>query len=191
MATKKDLERLDAIELEPTPPPKPAPKKGKYAFSDVPEDERPGHWKKRVVTDEQILEAIPKMHGNMTAVARSLGCSRNTIYRAVKNSRELETAFEEQRENTLDSLEEELFTQALNGNTTLLIFALKTAGYKRGYGDRSKLDVDGTFVSKEDRERNEKKDAEFLGKVLSELEGMKKKEAAAKDKPAPEKEPTS
>jgi hypothetical protein len=128
---------------------------------------------RRPMPDEDtIAEACRKFNGNMSAVATFLKVSRSTISRRVNASEELKKIVRDERSSTLDDMEEELFSQALNGNITALIFALKTQGYQRGYGDRSKLDVHGNFVSKEERELNAEKDAAYLGSVLSELEKL-------------------
>ncbi len=120
------------------------------------------------------MEQLPKWNGNLSAVAIALKCSRSTIYNRIRKSEELQIMVANQRESTLDDLEEELFAQAMNGNITALIFALKTAGFRRGYGDRTKLDVDGNFVGKTKRDREEKEDAAYVASVLAELEKMKK-----------------
>jgi len=125
--------------------------------------------------EETIGEAIAKFNGNMAAAAQFLRVSRSTISRRVSGNEELKKLVRDARESTKDDMEEELFAQALNGNTVALIFALKTQAYDRGYGDRSKLDVHGNFVSKEEREANKEKDAEYLSSVLDEVEKLQDK----------------
>ena len=43
------------------------------------------------------------------------------------------------RETMLDNAETALYDEALNGNTTALIFFLKTQGKSRGYTERQEL----------------------------------------------------
>lgn len=134
-------------------------------------------YEKGRITVEMIMEALPRFNGNLSAVAIALKCSRGTIYNRIHGSEELQEMVANQRESTLDDLESELFAQAMNGNITALIFALKTAGFRRGYGDRTKLDLDGNFVGKLERDREEKEDAAYVAGVLAELEAMKKADA--------------
>ncbi len=131
---------------------------------------------RRPMPDEETIgEAIAKFNGNMAAAAQFLRVSRSTISRRVSANEELKKLVRDARESTKDDMEEELFAQALNGNITALIFALKTQAYDRGYGDRSKLDVHGNFVSKDEREANAQKDAEYLSSVLDEVEKLQEK----------------
>lgn len=131
---------------------------------------------RRAMPDEETIgKAIEKFNGNMAAAATYLRVSRSTVSRRVNGSEELKKFVRDVREATLDDMEEELFAQALNGNTIALIFALKTQAYHRQYGDRSKLDVHGNFVSKEEREANAEKDANYLGSVLEELKKLEDK----------------
>ena len=41
------------------------------------------------VTDEEIREQIGRRRGNVTAVAQSLRCSRETVYKRLRQSEEL------------------------------------------------------------------------------------------------------
>ena len=91
------------------------------------------------VTDDEIREGIGRRSGNITAVARSLRCSRETVYKRLRQSEELRDTLAEAREATLDRAEQFLFEKCEAGDTTGLIFFLKTQGRSRGYGgvDRS------------------------------------------------------
>ena len=46
---------------------------------------------------------------------------------------------ESSREKMIDNVESALYQQALAGNTTAMIFFLKTQGKKRGYVERSEI----------------------------------------------------
>lgn len=123
-------------------------------------------------TNEMIAAAINTASGNIAEAARILGCHYSTVYRRIEKVPELAQLIQVRKEQNLDELEMELFKQAKSGNISALIFALKTQGYKRGYGDRSKLEVDGTFIAKHERERNASEDAAYLRDVLAELNGL-------------------
>lgn len=91
-----------------------------------------------------IEKAIRDKRGNVSAVARSFGVSRNAIYDRVQKSTRLQTALAEARDSMLDNAETELYDQALTGNTTALIFFLKTQGKSRGYTERQEVEHSGS-----------------------------------------------
>ena len=124
-------------------------------------------------TPEEVVIAIKDSGGFVTEIARRLGCSRSTVYRYKKNFTEVATAIFEEKEHLLDVAESALLKQIKLGNTTMIIFYLKTQGYGRGYGDRTKLDIDGNFITKDKRKEDKKKDAEYVSKVMEELEKLK------------------
>lgn len=78
---------------------------------------------------------------------------------------------DDERERNLDELESELYTQAKNGNIAALIFALKTQGYKRGYQETRKVQLDADLTVKE-RTKRKKEDADYLKGVLAELDEL-------------------
>lgn len=91
------------------------------------------------LTTKQIETAIQEKRGNVAAVARSLGVSREAIYKQIRKYKTLQGALDTARETMLDNAETALYDQALEGNTTALIFFLKTQGKSRGYTERSEL----------------------------------------------------
>lgn len=100
------------------------------------------------VTNKQISEAIEKYSGNITAVAKSLGVNRSTIYRRTAKSTKLQEDLTSARETMLDNVESTLYKQALEGNTTAMIFFLKTQGKSRGYVERQEhAGVDGKEIT--------------------------------------------
>lgn len=88
-----------------------------------------------------VKASIAKYFGNISAVARSFGVSRNAVYNFVKIKHpEMWAYVEEQRQVWLDDAESELRRQAMeDGNTTALIFFLKTQGKGRGYTERQEI----------------------------------------------------
>ena len=121
---------------------------------------------------DKIVEAIKGSGGFVTEIARRLACSRSTIYRYKAKYKEVAEAIFEEKEHLLDTAESALLKQINTGNITAIIFYLKTQGYGRAYGDRSKLDIDGNFITKEARKDDEKKDAAYVGKVMDELDRL-------------------
>ena len=137
----------------------------------------PKHYK---FTVEQVVNATKGSGGFVTEIARRLGCSRSTIYRYKANHKEVAEAIFEEKEHLLDTAESALLQQVNSGNITAIIFYLKTQGYHRAYGDRSKLDVNGNFVTKEKREDDAAKDAAYVSKVMAELDKLGLKPTADK-----------
>ena len=95
------------------------------------------------VTIDALEKAITEKRGNLAAVGRSFGIHRSTVSKRVKNSVRLQKAWDEARETMLDNAETELYDQALDGNTTALLFFLKTQGKSRGYVERQEQVMSG------------------------------------------------
>ncbi len=128
----------------------------------------------RPITTADVAAWIPRCQGNVSAIADALSVSRTTIYNRIHEDDSLRVLLLAERERTLDSLEETLATQALNGSIPALIFALKTQGRSRGYGD--KVEVEG-WIEKADRSAGE--DAAYLAEVLTELKKLANPKPAA------------
>lgn len=126
-----------------------------------------------------MVEAIRGSGGFVTEIARRLACSRSTIYRYKKRYADVAAAIFEEKEHLLDTAESALLKQINSGNITAIIFYLKTQGYGRAYGDRSKLDINGEFITKEARAKDAKVDAEYVSKVMKELDALELKSAKA------------
>jgi len=90
-------------------------------------------------TTAQMIEALREKHGNLSAAARYLGCSRNTIARYIENYPTVKAVYDEERETLIDFAENQLFQQVKDGNITAIIFTLKTIGKHRGYVERQEL----------------------------------------------------
>jgi hypothetical protein len=92
------------------------------------------------LTKKHLSEQIIKYSGNLTAVAKAFGKSRTTIYTYVEKH-ELQPVLDEARDTMLDNVESTLYKQALEGNTTAMIFYLKTQGKSRGYVESNHVDL--------------------------------------------------
>jgi len=90
-------------------------------------------------TTAQIIEAIRGKHGNMSAAARFLNCSRNTVARYIELYPTVKAVADEERETLIDFAENQLFKQVQDGNITAIIFTLKTIGKHRGYVERQEV----------------------------------------------------
>jgi hypothetical protein len=92
--------------------------------------------KKKAISENDVLAVMEKYNGNVAAIARHYGVSRGTVYNRINESIELAEALKDSRESIIDDAEAELYKQIKDGNTTALIFFLKTQGKGRGYIER-------------------------------------------------------
>ena len=108
-------------------------------------------------TANQMIETLREKHGNLSAAARFLGCSRNTISRYIDLYPTVKAVADEERETLIDFAENQLFKQVQDGNITAIIFTLKTIGKLRGYVERQEVTgADGGAVMvKWDDENND------------------------------------
>lgn len=89
------------------------------------------------LTAAQIENALRAKAGNVAAAARELQVSRSTLYRRINASAALRDLLADAREELVDIAESALRKQVIEGNTTAIIFALKTLGKQRGYVERT------------------------------------------------------
>lgn len=87
-----------------------------------------------------VMEALQKNFGLMTqaAIALGFGNDRMKLYRLVKKLK-LEDFVQECRERSVDVSEGKLIEKINGGDTTAIIFHLKTLGKKRGFVERQEL----------------------------------------------------
>ena len=88
------------------------------------------------LTTDKVIPKIHELRGNLSAVARAFNVSRTTLYTFVRAHPTVQQAVDEAREAMLDHAESMLYRKILDGDTTALIFFLKTQGKKRGYVER-------------------------------------------------------
>ena len=94
-----------------------------------------GQQQKTVAVDD-LAEQIEAKRGNVTAVAHHFRVSRPTVYRHIKGNPQLAEILHDARESLVDMAEDWLFKRIEEGDTTAIIFFLKTQGRERGYCER-------------------------------------------------------
>lgn len=103
-----------------------------------------GDTKKRVSMQVQkgmMIQAMEKSLGIVTTACRSVGVSRDTHYRWLREDSEYRQAIDSIESMALDLAESKLHQEILNGNTACIIFFLKTKGKKRGYVEKQEVET--------------------------------------------------
>ena len=95
-----------------------------------------------------MYEALKKTLGNVTLACEQVGIDRSTHYRWLKKYPTYKKMIDEIEDITLDFAENALFKQIKEGNTTAIIFYLKTKGKKRGYIEKQEFDLSGSVDNK-------------------------------------------
>ncbi len=90
---------------------------------------------------EALLQALEKSLGVVTTACKQLDISRATYYRWLSEDEEFSKSAKEIQDVALDFVESKLFEQIQDSSTAATIFYLKTKGKKRGYVERSELDL--------------------------------------------------
>ncbi len=86
------------------------------------------------VNKNEIARLIPKLNGNLSRIAESLGTTRGCIRRIVEKDEELKQALHDSRERVLDELEDVVWQDAIeHKDPAMRCFLLKTRGKHRGY----------------------------------------------------------
>ena len=85
-----------------------------------------------------IEKAIVKAFGNLSAASKSLGVDRVSLYKWIEQDG-LEQAVIEGRNSRIDFVEGKLDQKIDSGDTTAIIFFLKTQGKSRGYVERQEI----------------------------------------------------
>lgn len=83
-----------------------------------------------------MLEALEKAFGIVTAACKAAGINRDTHYRWLKEDADYKDAVNELANVSLDFAENALLKKIQEGETTAIIFYLKTKGKQRGYIER-------------------------------------------------------
>ena len=97
--------------------------------------------KSRHIKKEVMLQALENSLGVVTVACKQSDTPRSTYYKWLKEDEEFAKSVKEIENIALDFAESQLHSQMKDGNTSATIFFLKTKGKKRGYVERSELDL--------------------------------------------------
>ena len=90
-------------------------------------------------TVPQVVLALAQARGKIAVAARTLGCTRQTIYDYKARHPEIGVALEDAEELQLDMTELKLFQAIEKGEAWAICFYLKTKGRARGYVERHEV----------------------------------------------------
>lgn len=94
-----------------------------------------------------LIEALTKSLGNISTATKVVGINRTTFYDYYNEDDEFRQAVHDIKETAIDFAESALLNQIKEGNTTAIIFFLKTQGKSRGYVERQELsNPDGSGI---------------------------------------------
>lgn len=88
---------------------------------------------------DRMAKLILFHHGNITAVARSLKCSRQTIHNYAAKYPPIAEAIQDARDEILDLAESKLVKAIRGDHAWAICFYLKTQGKERGYVERQEM----------------------------------------------------
>lgn len=91
----------------------------------------------------EFLELLDKNLGIITPVTKMMHISRDIIIKWRNEDEQFDAAVNAITETTLDFVENALYRKIQEGDTTAIIFYLKTKGKSRGYVE--KFDIDATI----------------------------------------------
>jgi hypothetical protein len=94
---------------------------------------------------KSLLVALEKNMGNISAACKALKCHRDTFYYHYKRDLKFKEQVDSLSEVALDAVEDYLFRRIKKGDTTAIIFYLKTKGKSRGYIERQEVEQNGTI----------------------------------------------
>ena len=94
------------------------------------------------ILKKNLIEALEKSLGVVTTACKKCNCSRQTFYEYCREDENFKNQVNDISEIAIDFVESQLYRKIQDGDTTSIIFYLKTKGKKRGYSE--KLEIEST-----------------------------------------------
>jgi len=92
-----------------------------------------------------MIEALEKSLGIVTTACKSVGISRDTHYRWLKEDKEYRIKCKDMENIAIDFVESQLHKQIAKGNPLSTIFFLKCKAKKRGYIEQNDVKIMGNM----------------------------------------------
>lgn len=99
------------------------------------------------VYKEQLLIALEKNLGIVTAACKEVGISRDSYYDYYKEDPEFRRKVDDINEIAIDFAESQLFKQIKSGSERSILFFMKYKGRKRGYTDSVDITSNGKSIT--------------------------------------------
>ncbi len=129
---------------------------------------------------EKLLDSLKECSGIVTFACEKVGLSRQTFYRWYREDADFKERADAINELQIDIAEASLLKKIQKGDTTAIIFYLKTKGKSRGYTERKEIVApDGVGVQVTSKDFDVSKLSEEERKVL--LSIAEKQDKAAKE----------
>lgn len=88
---------------------------------------------------EKVLEFLEGNCGVIAPTCRGAHITRYTFYAWVKEDKEFADRVKQIQESAVDFVESKLYEKIKEGDTTAIIFYLKTKGKQRGYSEKQDI----------------------------------------------------
>lgn len=95
------------------------------------------------INKKRMLEALEKSLGVVTSACKMSGIPRGVFYEWYNEDPEFKKDVDDLKEVVIDFAESQLHKSVSEGNTTAIIFYLKTKGKSRGYIERQEIEHSG------------------------------------------------
>ena len=95
----------------------------------------------RRLTKTTFSRAIKDSYGNIMVISERIGCQRSTVYSWLDKELELKLQLDSEREMIVDLAENKLVENIQHGETSSIHFVLKTLGRKRGYVEKTEIEL--------------------------------------------------
>jgi hypothetical protein len=93
------------------------------------------------ILKKELIKALEKALGVVTTACKNVGVARSTFYDWYNADEQFKKDVDGIGDIALDFAESQLHRQIKDGNTSATIFYLKTKGKRRGYYEKSIMDI--------------------------------------------------
>lgn len=93
---------------------------------------------------KDFIKAMGEVMGNITLACRAVGIKRQTYYNWIEKDEDFRKACDSINEESIDFVENKLFSRINDNDTTAIIFYLKTKGRSRGYIEKQEMEFSGS-----------------------------------------------
>ena len=94
---------------------------------------------------KQFIQAFIDCDFNITKTCETIGIARQTFYNWIDKIDDFSHLLEESKEQAIDMTESALMKKIKEGDIRAIIFFLRTKGKKRGYTEKTEIDLNHTI----------------------------------------------